>query len=374
MSRDLLKSLFEQAIDVVGGRAAVSSACRQLDDFTPGQIIAVGKAAGDMTIGALDVFGVIPALVITKYHHTPDRLVGLNHVTVIEAAHPIPDAQSLLAGKKLLDTIQTTQGPLLVLISGGASALAEHLVDGMDFADWQKHNRQLIASGKTISQINHWRKQQSQIKDGRLLAHYKGPQIVVMAISDVQGDDLSVIGSGLGDIRRISDGARAEIVACNGDARSAIVAMAQSRGIRVIHNDESLYGDVFDLSKIIADKLINGKPGLYVFGGEPTIILPSKPGNGGRNQSLALALAGQIEGLDHISILVAGTDGTDGPTDAAGAIIDGDTFGQLPGAAQALTEANAGQYLRNNGDILVTGPTGTNVMDIVVALVGEAIA
>jgi len=109
--------------------------------------------------------------------------------------------------------------------------------------------------------------------------------------------------------------------------------------------------------------------GVYIWGGEPTITLPARPGNGGRNQSLGLALAKEIAGTDKITILVAGTDGSDGPTQAAGAIVDGSTFRHADEAQRALDAANAGDYLEEVGALFVTGPTGTNVMDLVIAIV-----
>jgi len=108
----------------------------------------------------------------------------------------------------------------------------------------------------------------------------------------------------------------------------------------------------------------NGPPGLYIYGGEPTVVLPKEPGQGGRNQALGLELARLFRDEDGISGLVAGTDGSDGPTNAAGAFLDGDSFDAKPGADEALLRANSGAFLAETGDQIVTGPTGTNVMDL----------
>ena len=129
-------------------------------------------------------------------------------------------------------------------------------------------------------------------------------------------------------------------------------------------NTETLYGDIVDIAAQVAAQ--STTKGLHLFGGEPTTVLPPNPGRGGRNQALALTLARHIEGQDNVTILVGGTDGTDGPTTAAGAIVDGTTWGT--GAQSALDRADSGPYLEAREALLVTGPTGTNVMDLVLVL------
>ena len=218
-------------------------------------------------------------------------------------------------------------------------------------------------------EINRKRKSISLIKDGHLLEAFSGRQVMVCAISDVEGDSISIIGSGIGDINRTAAHHEVVVVASNQTARKASAVQAQTLGFYVKHNQESLYDDVFKLSTRLGTFLRSAETGVYIWGGEPTIELPDNPGNGGRNQSLGLALAEEISGLNNIQVLVAGTDGTDGPTDAAGAIIDGSTF-RLPEEARAALEmANAGDYLEKVGARFVTGPTGTSVMDLVIAIV-----
>ena len=143
----------------------------------------------------------------------------------------------------------------------------------------------------------------------------------------------------------------------------------KSLGYEVRLNQESLYGDVFELAKIIGPELRDAAPGVYIRGGEPTIMLPDNPGRGGRNQSLSLALSEYLSGSDKISLLVAGTDGTDGPTSAAGGLVDGKTFADPEAAREALQKANAGAYLEQQASLFVTGPTNTNVMDLMIAIV-----
>ncbi len=132
-------------------------------------------------------------------------------------------------------------------------------------------------------------------------------------------------------------------------------------------NEESLYGDVFDLALVIGERMRLAKSGVYIWGGEPTVVLPENPGRGGRNQSLALAASEWISGRDNVLLLVAGTDGTDGPTTAAGGLVDGNTWHE--DARQFLQNADAGRYLEQHDSLFVTGPTNTNVMDLVIAIV-----
>ncbi len=372
LARKTLVSIFEAAIQAVAGKRAVADALKQTSDFRPDMIIAVGKAADDMCQGAHAVLGdSIPALVATKYEHVSSNLSANPAVTTIESGHPIPDEQSLLAGRLLAEAVSklAPDSVLLLLVSGGASSIAEQLPEGMSLQQWQDLNKALIASGKDIGHINRKRQAISQIKGGQLLEKFLGKQVVSFAISDVQGDSIAVIGSGIGDIKLSKAAAKAQIVASNQLARQAAAKHATKLGLSTKLNVESLYDDVFKLSTELGAFLRQADNGLYIWGGEPTIKLPPKPGNGGRNQSLALALAKEIAGLSHINVLVAGTDGTDGPTDAAGAIIDGNTFQHPERAQAALDQANAGDYLRSVNDILITGPTGTNVMDLVIVLV-----
>jgi hydroxypyruvate reductase len=292
-------------------------------------------------------------------------------VTVIESGHPIPDENSLAAGKLLVNTIRNLHATsqLLLLVSGGASAIVECLPADMTLADWQDLNRRMVSSGQNIAEINRKRKSISLIKDGRPLEAFSGQKVIVCAISDVEGDSISTIGSGSGDINRSRAAHEVIIAASNQMARDASATQARKLGFELKHNVETLYEDIFKLSIKMGEFLRHAEKGVYIWGGEPTIGLPENPGNGGRNQSLGLALAKEISGLENIHILVAGTDGTDGPTDAAGAVVDGATFRAPAEAQKALDTANAGDYLEKVGGRFVTGPTGTNVMDLVIAIV-----
>lgn len=367
--KQAILDIWQAAIDAVGGRQAVVNAIDADEDFAPDLIVAVGKAASGMCAGALERFPQCRALVVTKYGHG-DPVLGDNPgVEIVESAHPIPDQRSLDAGSALLQRISALprESRLLLLVSGGASALAEALPDGMTLDDLRALTDEMIATGKTIGQINARRKEASLIKDGKLIEAFGGAELRVYAISDVEGDGIETIGSGLGDCHRARVPARASIVASNTIAREQAAKRARELGFEVLLDEESLYGDVFELAARIGRQLAGLRSGVHIWGGEPTVVLPENPGRGGRNQSLALALSGHIAGRDDITLLVAGTDGTDGPTEAAGGIVDGATWNDA--ARDALDQADAGSFLERRGDLFVTGPTNTNVMDLAIALV-----
>ena len=365
-----LEQLFDAAVSAVSGRQAVTEAIAEDSAFSPSLIIAVGKAAVGMALGALDEWPDCAALVITKYGHVSDEFDAFQNVKVIEAAHPVPDENSLSAGNLLIDSIEalSTDSHVLFLVSGGASALAEALPPDVSLSALKAMTDEMLATGKTINQINTRRKASSLIKGGKLIERFPGRQIRVYAISDVEGDSIVVIGSGLGDTNRWPDKGTSRIIASNKIARQAAASKAQQLGLTVMENSETLYGDVFELADRLGPFIANSLPGVYLFGGEPIVTLPEYPGRGGRNQSLALALSAHIAGRDEISVLVAGTDGTDGPTSAAGGLIDGTTWSETS-ASDALRRADAGTYLEQCNGLFSTGPTHTNVMDLLIVIV-----
>lgn len=366
-----LLTIWQAAVSAVSGEQGVERAISIDAEFQPDQIIAVGKAAVGMCRGALNQYPDCKALVVTKYDHADEDILGRANVRVIESAHPIPDQQSLDAGNAMLDCIRklAPDSRLLLLVSGGASALAEALPDSMSLTDLQAITDEMISTGKNIGEINSKRKQMSQIKDGKLLAAFKGAEAKVYAISDVEGDSIGTIGSGIGDCHRAIVPAASKIIASNQIAREQASDAAQSLGLTVKQNEESLYDDVFQLAPLIGQHLASAEPGVYIWGGEPTVILPENPGRGGRNQALALAISEHLLNKDNITLLVAGTDGSDGPTTAAGGLVDADTFADNENARAALKQADAGTYLEQHNSLFVTGPTNTNVMDLAIAIV-----
>jgi len=359
-------AIWHAGVEAVGGYLATMRALKADQTVKPDQIIAVGKAAGTMTQAALDRFGPVPALVVTKDGHGTGLAA---HVRLIEAAHPVPDTRSLAGGQALRETLAAMPkgSNVLILISGGASSLAEDPVAGRTLADLQALNRHLLAAGLDIIAMNRERRKLSRIKGGGLLGHFHGAGVRVLAISDVPGDDLAVIGSGLGSAPDHHDFSyRAQIIASNAIARDAAAAAARALGCPVLECGEVLHDDLDALARHIGPRIRSMGPGVMIFGGEPTVVLPANPGRGGRNQALALALAREISGAEGLTVVVGGTDGSDGPTEAAGGVVDGTTWG--PDAAEALATADSGRYLDARGALLRTGPTGTNVMDLAVAV------
>ncbi|MEM1074810.1 MAG: DUF4147 domain-containing protein [Pseudomonadota bacterium] len=364
--QDSLISLFDAGVRAVRGESAVAKVIAESDIPEPDQIIAVGKAASSMARAAKLQFANAPCLIVTKYGHTED---APSDAEVIEAAHPVLDENSLKAGAKLLSAVKTmpSDSHLLMLVSGGASALAEAPEAGLELSDLKAKTEKMLASGADIHAMNALRKTLSRLKGGKLLAQFGGHKVTTLAISDVEGDALAVIGSGIGDAP-LSAGFDfvPHIVASNAIARSAVAKRATEFGLVTKTNDETLYADIKSLGPRIGRALAAGASGVHIWGGEPTVILPENPGRGGRNQALALLLAREIAGRDGLRVLVAGTDGTDGPTDAAGAIVNGETW--AASGQQALDRADAGTWLDARGALLKTGPTGTNVMDLVIAI------
>jgi hydroxypyruvate reductase len=359
----LLQQIWWAGVEAVRGDTAVAHALDHDPIPRPDLILAVGKAAVAMAKPAFARFGPVRTLAITKQDHGEPGL-GFE---VLEASHPVPDASSLAAGARLLAEVQAAPpgSHLLLLVSGGASALVEAPRPGVGLDDIMGLNRALLASGKDIAAMNAERTKLSQIKGGGLLGHFRGARVTVLAVSDTRGDLIETIGSGIG-LCHPRDGLAQEcrIVASNTVARAAAAVKAEALGLTVRLNAETLYDDVAASADLMASEL--GGPGLYVWGGEPTVILPPNPGLGGRNQALALRMAQVIQGAPDVSVLVAGTDGSDGPTTAAGGLVDGTTWTEA--APAALSAADSGTFLDQRGALFVTGPTGTNVMDLALAL------
>jgi len=380
-----LEEIWTAAIDSVNGQRAVQThLLEQNGRNNYGYLIAIGKAASAMSLGALEVLGnqIKRSLVITKYDHVEASLTNAMNIQIIEAGHPIADERSLLAGQAVLDFISTIPRDegILFLISGGASSLVEVLPTDISLNQWQQLNQNLISSGKNIAEINNIRKSISMIKGGKLVAKLNGRSASALYISDVPGDELNLIGSGLltpeqqnsanfsTEVKTVLH----SIIANNFKACQSAAEHATKNDYPVYWHQTILEGDINNIAPKLAQALINGKTGIYIWGGETTVTLPDKPGKGGRNQALALLLARNISGQDNIEVLVAGTDGTDGPTDAAGGIINGHTISKgsalMMDATKHIQEANAYAYLQATKSLFKTGPTGTNVMDIIIAI------
>ena len=325
----------------------------------------------------------------------------------LEADHPVPGQASLNAGKALIDFLHRcpASARFLFLISGGASSLVEVLPSGLDLSALRKLTDSLLAGTYSISEMNRVRKSVSLIKGGGLLSYLGTRETTALLISDVPGDDPAVIGSGLlvpetqrAPLPRLPLAAAKllegrelnntefashqacvsiKIVATLEDAKQAAAHSAKALGYRVTIHPEFLQGNVEKVAASIVKILHEAKPGIHIWGGETTVDLPAHPGRGGRNQHLALALALELKATPGIYALAAGTDGTDGPTDDAGGIIDPGSIrrGGKQGidARRCLEGADAGRFLRASGDLVSTGPTGTNVMDLLIVCKQNAV-
>jgi glycerate 2-kinase len=427
--RAFLERCFRAALARVdGGRAVLAAVERGGDRLTiagervpPGvrlRVVAAGKAAAAMALAfesrAQD--RIAGGLVVTKDGHGEPAL----RLRLREAAHPVPDARSEAAGEEAVAEAAAA-GPdewLVVLLSGGASALLSAPLPGLALADVRRTTELLLASGAPIGELNAVRKHLTQASGGRLAAATRAARVVVLAISDVLGDPPDAIGSGpcSPDPTRFADalailaargiaadvpaavrahlaaGARGEraespkagdpafagvrhaVLASNGDAMAAAGDAARAAGVAVRVVTRGLTGEARDAGRKLAALALAAAPAaeiLLIAGGETTVTVRG-PGRGGRSQELALAAALALEGRASATLLAAGTDGSDGPTDAAGAFADGATVarGRAAGrdAAADLAANDSHAFFAAEGGIFRTGPTRTNALDLVLIL------
>jgi hydroxypyruvate reductase len=395
-SRELLVHLYQAAVDAVDGRRLVQQWCRENSSSTFSHCIAIGKAASAMLQGALDSrHSINSALLITTRGNVTRELKRNNKLAIVESAHPVPEQSSLDAGNTLLQYLDAIprHASLLVLISGGTSSMVEVPVDGMSLTQLQQINQYLIASGKDIHAINAWRKRFSKIKGGGLLGYVQHLQCTQLIISDVQDNDPAIIGSGLLVQSKVNnhDGdewlqsqllnydphadiyapVNTHVIGSNEIALRAVIDEAAYHGLDHYLHEEFISGDAIEQGRVIGEYLSSAAGGIHAWGGETTVELPHNPGLGGRNQSMALSLAAAIDGIEDLSVLVAGTDGIDGNTPCAGAIVSANSMQQIRqmgfDVAAELGRANAGTVLMATGDLFKPGPSNTNVMDIVIA-------
>ena len=398
-----------------------------LDAVTRIVLIAVGKAAVPMAQAAVDAMGDVPltGIVVTKDGHAAQHTLP-GTLRVVEAGHPVPNAAGLAAAETVADMLATTtaRDRILLLLSGGASALLPSPVNGVSLEDLQIVTQHLLRAGATIGEINAVRKHLSRLSGGQLARLAQPAPVVALILSDVVGDPLDVIASGptapdpttyadaqailaryelmerippsvLVHLKEGAAGHIAEtpkpgapvfnnvtnvIVGSNRVAVLAAVAKAERLGYNTLLLTTFMEGEAREVAKVTV-ALAKGirahddpvkRPACLVWGGETTVAVRGR-GKGGRNQELALAAALALEDLPDVGLLALATDGTDGPTDAAGAIVNGHTVeiarecGWDPLAT--LADNNAYPLLDAVGALLHTGPTGTNVNDITVLLV-----
>ncbi|HSL04234.1 MAG TPA: glycerate kinase [Nitrospiraceae bacterium] len=434
--RLLLKKLIVRGLGAVDARAAVSRAIvRNGDELIIGRrrydlcryervvVLGAGKATASMAQAVEQRLGsrLQGGFVVVKHGH----VVPTRRIVVAEAGHPVPDRSGQRAAARLcaMATELGRRDLLIVLLSGGASSLLPAPVTGITLADKQRVTQELLRCGASIREINTVRKHLSRIKGGRL-AELTKATIVTLILSDVLGDDLSAIASGptVPDpttyheavailkryriwrpvpqrVRRHLDrgcqGLASEtpkpgsslfrrvhhhIVGNNATAVMAVTCAAREAGLKTLVHRSTLTGEARDEGQrfgVLAKNILRAgkplqRPCCMVAGGETTVTVTGK-GAGGRAQEFAAAAALEIAGLAKVWVVAIGTDGTDGPTDAAGAVIDGHTVARAKRLSVdlkgALQRHNTYPALKRLDQLIVTGPTGTNVNDLYLLLV-----
>jgi glycerate-2-kinase len=388
---------------------------REVPDHTQLVILAAGKAAAAMAsaLEELAADRIERGLVVTKDGHG----AHLSKLALRHAGHPLPDERSERSAREAIALVESAAPDelLVVLLSGGASALLSCPLPGLSREDLVATTQLLLDSGVEIAEINTVRKQLTEISGGRLARRARSHAIEVLAISDVPGDAIEILASGpcaadsgtpaealeilercglrgrgiprvaahleSGHEESVKPGdpslarVRTRILASNRDALDGARAAAQERGLRAVTVTDGLCGEAREAGRrlaALAQSLRGEGPLLLLAGGETTVTLRGD-GKGGRNQELALAAACELQETSGIALLAAGTDGTDGPTDAAGAYADGGTVGRGSAlgldARAALERNDSYRFWSAEGGLLVTGPTRTNVMDLVLVLV-----
>ena len=425
--------IMQAALDAVDPYAAVRAHLRvedgtlwagdrsfALNAFRRIVVIGAGKAGAPMARAVESVLGdaITAGLVVVKHGHAAPTA----RIEIVEARHPLPDEAGVAAGARVLDLAARAGADdlVLALISGGGSALLEAPAD-ITLADLQGMTDVLLACGATINEINCLRKHMSRVKGGQLARAASPATLVTFVLSDVVGSPLDVIASGptvpdrstwadawavvekyaLADslpatvMARLRAGVRGEVpdtpkagdpifaratTQIVGDNRVAALAacrQAQELGYHALLLTTYVEGEAREVAKLAValarEVVASGQPlpapACLILGGETTVTLGPAPGQGGRNQELALAAAVGITGDARITIASLATDGSDGPTDSAGGLVDGATgaLGAQAGldASALLQRHDAYPYLRATGDLLISGPTQTNVNDLI---------
>ena len=395
-----------------------------LDSISTLRIVGAGKATAAMAAAAEEILGdrIEAGAINTKYGHALD----LNRIETFSAGHPVPDEAGVAGTQRQLQLVQGLDPNALVicLFSGGGSALLPAPAPGLTLAEKQDTTRLLLACGATIDEINALRKHLSAVKGG-LLARAAAPaRVLGLMLSDVIGDPLDTIASGPthpdsttfsdclelvdrynlrrelpGQVRqRLEDGSQGQIPETPklsdpcfaqtenlviGNSTLAIAAAterARTLGYEVLVLTSRLQGEAREAAAALASIAQEvatanrpiARPACIIAGGETTVTLRGD-GKGGRNQELALAAALHLDGWSTITLLSGGTDGTDGPTDAAGALVDGKTLTRARAqdleARTFLDRNDSYSFFKTLNDLVVTGPTGTNVMDLQIILI-----
>jgi hydroxypyruvate reductase len=413
-----------RALHISGSHLSLAGRFYDLDEFRNLYVVGGGKAAAAMafSIEKLLTDRVTGGVVVVKYGHA----MKLNKISVVEAGHPVPDEAGLRGAARVMEILQRAGAKdlILFLLSGGGSALLPCPVENLNLLDKQLTTQLLLKSGATIQEINAVRKHLSKLKGGHAAQMAAPADIITLALSDVVGDALEDIASGptVGDtstyaqclnlldlyelsqkvplavLQHLERGRRGEVaetpkptsavfekvqnlvIANNQRALDAAKRRAESLGYSALVLSNAVVGESravaiehAALNRRIKDDVGPvSRPACVLSGGETTVRVIGD-GLGGRSQEYSLAAALQIDGMDGVVVLSAGTDGTDGPTDAAGGIVDGLTIQRARDksvdAIACLRQNDSYHLLEATGDLFHTGPTLTNVMDIQVLLI-----
>jgi hydroxypyruvate reductase len=416
-------SIFRAALAAADPAGAVERRLRRTDfsRFQNIYVVGAGKAAARMARAAEKVLG---RRIVFGAINIPDGAgINLRRIEQNPCRHPVPDARGVAGAKRIAEIAAAAgEGDLvLCLISGGASALMPFPAEPITLEEKQEVTRLMLACGADIRELNTVRKHISQIKGGQLARLTAPARVEALLVSDVIGDPLDVIGSGptAPDASTFSDAAdilyryglmdqvpesvreriargclgeipdtpkpgdplfrrvRNSIVGNNRLALEAAARRARELGYRALILASEVEGETREIARMhaaIAKEMVrDGRPArppaCIISGGETTVTLRGG-GLGGRNQEFALAAALDIAGLPDVLIFSAGTDGADGPTDAAGAVADGQTLGRKPDARRYLDVNDSYRYFSALNDLVFTGPTGANVMDVRLILAG----
>ena len=396
-----------------------------LNNYENIYVVGGGKACAPMAKAMEGLLGdkIDNGIIVVKYDHG----LSLKKIETVEASHPIPDENGERGASDILRLLSGTgeKDLIICLISGGGSALLVQPHKGITLQDIQTASAELLACGATIDEINTVRKHLSSIKGGQLAKAAYPSTLITLMLSDVVGDPMDIIASGptvpdgstfedaysiiqkysleekisnsvcgflgsgkIGEIEetpehgnKIFDNTQNVIVGSNKIALNAAEKRAKDLGYNTIVLSSLVEGESRDVAKFFAaiakevsrtDTPVS-KPACIIAGGETTVTIRGK-GKGGRNQEFALSAAMEIEGFEGVVILSAGTDGTDGPTDATGAIVDSNTCKDARkkfnlNAEEFLSRNDSYNFFKKTGEHIVTGPTMTNVMDIMISLI-----
>lgn len=373
-------------------------------------VLGAGKAAASMAVELERVYPFpMEGMVITRYQHG----LPTKYIEVVEASHPVPDEKGAEAAQRLLDWAKSATADDLVifLVSGGASALMVLPCEKISLEDKKNITKQLLSCGAPIDEMNAVRKHLSAIKGGRLAQAAYPAKVLTLAISDVVGDDFSIIGSGpttpdpssfadvkcilnkyqiklpvsvehylasateLNETPKILTNSEAHLIVTPQNAFKATEQLAKEMGINVLFLGDSITGEARHVASVHAgiarqidlyDTPIK-KPALILSGGETTVTIHNKNGRGGRNAEFLLALAIELNGMNNVYAMACDTDGIDGSEDNAGAIITPDTLKRAQAnnisAVDFLSKNCSYQFFEMLGDLIITQPTRTNIND-----------